>query len=193
MNQTQYDDQEDSVGAPTSSDLVEINSITINQYVVNIDGEIKSPSVYRQVFSVLQKATIRDVVIFRINSPGGEVDTAVQIVNMIQNCQAMCIAEVYSAYSAASVITLACDEIRVMKYSSMMIHNINLGLFGKVNEIASHGNFINAWGNSFIRKIYSGFLTKTEIDSVLSGTDFWFMEEDIKKRLKTWKPMRKYE
>lgn len=194
MNPVQYENYKNSNSGHTdSSDLVETNTITIHQYVLNIDEEIESPSMYRQAFSVFQKATEQDVIIIRINSPGGFVSTAVQMINMIQNCRALCIAELYLAYSAASAIALACDEIRVMKYSSMMVHNITLGLYGKVNEIASHGNFINDWGSNFLRKVYNGFLTKGEIDSVLSGMDLWFKEEEIKKRLKAWTPMRKYE
>jgi ATP-dependent protease ClpP protease subunit len=175
-----------------SDDILDSVSLHIRQTYVNLDGEIDGPENYRKVFSILQKASRNDAIVFRINSFGGDVGTAIQIVNGIQNSDAFCVAEIYSAYSAAGVIALACDKIVPMQFSSMMIHNISWGSGGKVNEIKAHSDFMKTWSEQIVMKAYNTFLSKKEIKSILAGSDLWLTENEITERLEKWKPMRKF-
>jgi len=63
-------------------------------------------------------------VVLRINSPGGDVFAAAQIYNMLKEYAGKVTVKVDGlAASAASVITMAGDEVQVSPVSMMMIHN----------------------------------------------------------------------
>jgi hypothetical protein len=56
--------------------------------------------------------------------------------------------------------------------------------FGKGGEM--YDQLINErkWSEKIIQKIYEGFLTKEEIDSVLNNKDIWMEGEEVMNRLK---------
>jgi len=161
-----------------------------NLYNVYIDQEISEPENYRKVFDVLQKVSGYDRINIIINTPGGNVATTLQLFNGILRCPAFCTAFIYKAYSAGSMIALACDAIQVEKFGSMMIHTACCGFDGKTNEIDSWSKFINKMDLRINKEIYFGFLSEKEIDKINNGCDIWLNESEINQRLKKWKPLK---
>ena len=106
-----------------------------------------------------------------------------QLVYDIQNTRAHTIAEVHHAYSAAACVTMACQEIVVTPFSSMMIHGMLYGIEGKVSDVTAQNNFIQKQNEDLLRKLFTGVLSKQEIDNVLKGNDLWLYSEDILSRL----------
>ena len=51
-------------------------------------------------------------------------------------------------------------------------------------------NSLNKRSESIIRNIIKGFLSEGEIEKVLTGEEFWLIEDEIKERLKNWIPYR---
>lgn len=100
--------------------------------------EIGAPSDYVDMVYRMMKATEDDTIFIHLNTPGGQLDTGIQIINAIQNTQAHVITVIESAaYSMGSLIFLAGDEMVINDNCMMMIHNFNGGFIGKGNEIAS--------------------------------------------------------
>lgn len=163
--------------------LVQKIVVHLNQYIINIDEEITSSKDYREVFYILSTATENDTIFFNINTPGGNVDTALQFVDGIKNSRACTIAKVYDASSAGGMIMLACDEIALTEYASMLIHSVSGGYYGKQQEIKSYHNFSELFNENLIRDTYSGFLSEKEIEEVGSNKDIWLNRSQIEKRL----------
>jgi len=126
-----------------SQDIIDIseNITRSSVYRIYIDKDIEEPSNYRSVCNILNKATEKDVVRLIINTPGGYVWSGVEICNYLQKTKAKTIAEVHVAYSCGSMITFHCDEVEVMMYGSMMIHDVSFGSYGKVSEVIPHTDF----------------------------------------------------
>ena len=78
------------------------SSITHNKYEFNLDEDIKEPSYYRNLIEVLNNATEQDLVVLNINSGGGQLDSAISIIDALRNTRANTLAWISgSAYSAA--------------------------------------------------------------------------------------------
>lgn len=164
-----------------SPGLIEVLDNTI---FVNLDQEITGPENYRSIYTMLYKATENDTVIFRLNSSGGDVNSTIQILNSIYDTKAKTVSEIYLAYSSASMIALACSEIRVKKYASMMIHSLRYDdVSGKVGEILTASAFVREWSREFMDDIYRGFLTEDELNQISTGADLYFTEYEIINRL----------
>ena len=172
-----------------SDDLVQ--SVIRAEYFINIDSEMGVASDYRAVFQTLRKATSKDTVHIILDTPGGVTATAIHIADMIMRCKAKVIARVYQAASGGSLITFACDEIQVADLGYIMIHCLSSGVNGKQEDMKTTANFLSDWG-SLIYSSYKGFLTDVEIELVKQGKEYWFLKDEIEKRLKNWvSPKRK--
>jgi len=160
------------------------------EYIIHLDDQIENVADYRKALHILRVATKNDVIRIILSSYGGSVDIALQMYNLLLQTEAQTIAEVYIAYSAASIIMLACDQIQLQKYCSVMCHNLSWGSSGKVNEITAHAGFMKNWSNDLCKNIYEGFLTEKELQDMSEGKDYWMTYDQVYKRLKNWKSIR---
>jgi ATP-dependent protease ClpP protease subunit len=159
-------------------------------HIVNIDSDIEAPYVYRDLHKLLIESSANDIVTFEINSFGGRMDTTTQIHNLLKGTQARTRAVIYTAYSAASVIALSCDQIITGDHAGMMIHAASWGTDGKVNEMQSQVDYFTNKTKTLFEEVYKGFLNKKEIDLVLNNKDIWLTKNQIDLRLKKWTPIR---
>jgi ATP-dependent protease ClpP protease subunit len=152
-------------------------------YDVFFDSEISSPSFYRDLTYFLEIAKKEDVFLFHINTMGGDLLTAIQLFNNIQNTNAITIADIYVAFSAGSMIAMACDKVIINKFALMMIHSFIVnGISGSITEINPYINFLNNQNSYLLKEIYKGFLSKTEIQEIENNKVLWLEEKEIKKR-----------
>lgn len=182
--------QDDTNFNDISDDLVVVKNYNFREFIVNLDSEIKEVSQYRKAFHVLSTASPNDIVRVIINTPGGLVDTALQFHNMLLNTQARTIAEVYNAHSAGSMVMLSCDNIQMMRYSSVMIHSVSFGIGGKVGDVKAYADFTSDSNKAILDDIYAGFLSEKEIESIVNNKDIWLTKQQCEERLKTWVPIR---
>lgn len=166
------------------------NIISKNEYIINIDTDILDPNEYREVFEILRLAKKEDKIILKINSMGGYIHTMIQWVNALLHTKAKTIAEIYTAYSAASVIALSCDELKFQHFCSMMIHNMSLDIGGKISDIEGYAKFAMSQDKDIADTIYMGFLTKDEIKKVNSGSEVWLDKNQCLSRIKNFKPIK---
>ena len=77
-----------------------------------------------------------DEVVLRINSYGGELVEALAIVDMIRNSGKVFKCEVYGmCASAATVVALACGEVKMCKSAMWMVHEPYLSMCGTLAEL----------------------------------------------------------
>ena len=158
---------------------------TIDLY---LSGEIKEPENYLEWLNTINNASENDIIFVHINSPGGYLNTTIQLRESLLSCPAHTIASIEGeCCSGATMIFLACKETRISKNARFMIHSYSGGTFGKAHEIYSSIDFDKKWFKKFCEDIYAGFLTDDEINEVLNGKDFWFDADETYARLITFK------
>lgn len=163
-------------------------------YHVWLNSEIETADKYVDVFDCLMQATEGDVVAIHINSPGGDLDTALQLIDAIESTPAMTIAFLEGqACSAGSMIAMACDNAEVSQYSYMMIHTFNQGISGKFSDIQSSTDFHTKWWKSVFERLYKDFCTEKEIEQILKGHELWLDADECIERFENRKAIREQE
>ena len=165
--------------------LVSFGKQTKNIYHLWLIDEIEGARNFMKWFDILQSAGEDDLVIIHINCWGGELMTAVQIITQIKLCQAQVLCQIESACcSAATMVALACDGMYCYPHAYMMIHTASGCSFGKQSDIKREEEFYNPWLENFFCEIYKHFLSKKEIQDVLSGKDMWLRSDEVMERFK---------
>lgn len=153
-------------------------------YNYHLDDEVQSTEDYRELFEVLRMATENDVVRIQIQNFGGNLHTCISIVNAIRNSKAVVVGSLTSiAYSAASVIWLACDVKEVYEHAGLMAHDANGWAFGSLTQQLKQIEHSKKVLEGLYRDVYNGFLTEEEINSILDGGDIWLDYTEIIARL----------
>ena len=116
-----------------------------------------------------------------INSPGGSVFSAVAIANTLKNHKAKITANIDGlAASAATIITSACDTVRMPKNALFMIHNPITFAYGNNQEMQKTVEMLDKVKNSIIET----YLSKTKADkktlSELMDNETWMDAETAK-------------
>ena len=152
---------------------------------VHLRDIINEPQEYNDLFDLMSTRP-DDVYEFTINTPGGDLNTTIELLHHIKNLPPENVRMVVvAANSAGSVIMLASNNIEVVPHASMMIHDVQIGPGnGDLGKAYSMIRFSKETLKDFYQDVYEGFLTDEEIISVTNGQDFWFGEKEIVRRLK---------
>lgn len=149
-----------------------------------LSATITEPSNYVDMIHRIQTASPEDVIYIHLNTPGGHLDTGIQLVNAMQSTAAHVIASLEAeAHSLGTLIFLAADEFVVHDNCMMMFHNFSGAVFGKGHEQQAHLAATVKWFNTLARKLYIPFLTEDEFDRILKGEDIYIHSDDIRRRL----------
>lgn len=154
-------------------------------YRIYLDEEIKDPPYYRDALEALENASEGDFIYIHIDTVGGNVGTAVKIINAIRQSSAQIMGVLENrAYSAGSLILLACPAILVKPYSALMAHTVSAGTGGEMAKMWDYATFLKTETDRLIEDIYSGFLTADEINSVKLGhKEIWLRDFEVMQRL----------
>ena len=161
-----------------------LSSITHNKFEFNLDEDIKEPSYYRNLIEVLNNATEQDLVVLNINSGGGHLDSAISIIDALRNTRANTLAWISgSAYSAAGIIALSCQNLEVGEFATLMCHNSQYGLGGYTTDIKDRAVFEHKMISKIMHSVYKHFLSVDEVEAVLSNKTIWMDADEIIERL----------
>jgi ATP-dependent protease ClpP protease subunit len=153
-------------------------------YTMYICGEIMAADNYIEHFETLRNADSSDVVKIHINSYGGDLMTAIQFLRAMAESDAAIIASVEGqCMSAATMIFLAAHAYEISEHSLFMFHNYSGGTMGKGGEMYDHIVNEREWSKKIVSRVYDGFLTESEITSILDNKDIWMDGEEVAKRL----------
>lgn len=160
-------------------------TIPVNFYHYYINDDIGHPDRYIQMINTLKTVEEHDTVFIYLNTPGGRVDTAVQIIGAMKQCKGTVVTSLEGEVcSAGTMIFLSGTKFYVNPYCSFMIHNYSAGFFGKGNELSSQIKYREKYFKQLMFNIYDKFLTEEEIEAVIEGKDFWFSSNEVIERLK---------
>lgn len=150
-----------------------------------LNETIGRPGDYTEMIHKIRTAGPADIVYIHLNTPGGRLDTGIQLINAMKDSEARIIAVLDSkAYSLGTLIFLAADEFIVHENCMFMIHNYSSATVGKGNEQKAEMQATEMWFGKLAKKYYYPFLSMQELQSVLDGRDIWMDSDEIRKRLK---------
>lgn len=159
-------------------------AIQVNLYHFYIITEIDQPEAYLDLINVLKTAEAHDTVFIYLNTPGGSLSTAVQIIGAIRQCAGTVVTCLEGEVcSAGTMIFLSGHRHIISPHSTFMIHNYSHWFGGKGNEVVSYIKYQEQYFRKLARDVYSGFLTDEEIDAVFDGKDFWMDSDEVLRRL----------
>ena len=116
-----------------------------------------------------------------INSPGGSVFSAVAIANTLKNHKAKITANIDGlAASAATIITSACDTVRMPKNALFMVHNPITFAYGNNQDMQKTLEMLNKVKNSIIETYLNKAKTDKETLSKLMDNETWMSAEEAK-------------
>ncbi len=156
----------------------------INEVDAYIDGPILEPSNYRNLLHYLRMMEEGDSLRLWLDSPGGQLDTTLAIIDGIEKTEGdVKVIVTGRAYSAGSIIALAAPQLIIGDHASFMLHNGSYGTGGKANDIASMVIFTTKQFEALFKKVYKDFLTEEEITNLVQGKDYWLDNEEVLRRL----------
>lgn len=156
----------------------------VRQISFYLSGEIGAPILYTELLYALRTASKSDLILLHLNTPGGNFDTGLQIINNIGASEAQVVTILEArAYSMGAMIFLAGDELVVHDTCQLMFHNYSSALIGKGNEQQAQVLAISKWFEKVMRQVCKPFLTDDEVARILRGEDIWMDSDDIRRRL----------
>lgn len=158
----------------------------VNVHEFYLNGEIDSAENYIQWFDTIRHAGESDIIKVYINSPGGDVFTAIQFMRTLQETSANVVMSIEGLCASAATMIMLCGEsFEISDHSMFMFHNYSGGTVGKGGEMLDQLQHERKWSEKLLRDVYKDFLTDSEIVSVLDNRDIWMDGEEVVKRLKT--------
>lgn len=149
-----------------------------------LSSEIGEPKIYTDMIHRIRTAGPTDVIYISLNTPGGRLDTGVQILSAMASSQAKIITVLEAtAHSLGTLLFLSGDEFIVHENCLMMFHTMSSGTFGKSNEQVAQIDASTKWFIKLMKKICVPFLSEEEVARIIKGEDIWLDSDEIRKRL----------
>ena len=156
----------------------------IHQISYYLCGDIQEPQYYTELFYTLRTASETDLIYLHLNSPGGEFDTGLQIINNILASEAHVVTVLEArAYSMAALIFLSGDELVIHDNCQLMFHIYSGSFAGRGNEQQAEVIAVGSWFEKVMGRICTPFLSDSEIAKILKGSDLWLDSDEIQRRL----------
>jgi len=167
----------DKSGTYTHKPLVSLHTIYLS-------GEITSPEDYTDIFETIRGCGQNDIIKIHINSPGGDLFTAIQFMRVLKETDGTVVCSVEGAcMSAATLIFLAAEQFEISDHSVFMFHNYSTMMVGKGGELYDGILHDRKWSENLLKTEYEGFLTEEEIDGILNNKDIWLDADEAMTRL----------
>lgn len=172
-------------GAGVKQDERAFSKQLVNVHEFYLSGDIESSENYIQWFDTIRHAGDNDVIKIYINSPGGDMFTAIQFMRALKDTSAAVVMSVEGQCASAATLILLCgDSFEISEHSMFMFHNYSSGTFGKGGEMFDQLQYERKWSEKLLRNVYKDFLTEDEVTSLLDNKDIWMDGQEVAARLK---------
>lgn len=149
-----------------------------------INQPVGAPHEYVEMIHRIKTAGENDIIFIYLNTPGGQVNTGIQIIAAMRSSQAHIITVLEGEVcSLGTLIFLAGDEFIVHDHCLFMIHNYSGGAYGKGHEQIAQIQAVSREFGNLARSIYIPFLTVEELERVIAGEDMWMGSDEVRSRL----------
>lgn len=180
--------QNDVIVIPASNESDKIpcykQTIPVNIYHFYITDEIGEANRFLDLINALKTAETHDTVFIYLNTPGGSLQTTIQILSAMKQSVATVVTCLEGEVcSAGTLIFLAGDKHIVNPNCTFMIHNYSQWVGGKGNDVALRVKYSEEYFKKLAKDLYGGFLSEDEISEVTSGRDLWMDSDEVTARL----------
>lgn len=149
-------------------------------YHFYLHGEIGDSEEYVELLDTLYNATANDILILHLNTPGGYLNTAVEIIHAIAQCEGHVFGSADGLVaSAGSLIFFACEQYILGEFCEVMLHDGSGGAIGKINENLKSAEFTSKRLSHIYHTIYGRFFSEEQVNDVLDGKDLYLTAEDV--------------
>jgi ATP-dependent protease ClpP protease subunit len=158
-----------------------LNYCPDRKYVnIYITDTIVEPHLYNELQYTLSQCNEGDDVKMHINTPGGDLDTTIAVMDSMKKCKANITGYITGTVgSAGTMIAMCCTSIEVSDHSSFMVHTYSTIIQGKGNEVKAQQDFSDVATDRLIRDVYKDFMTPEELTLLIEGKDYWFNKEQL--------------
>lgn len=162
-----------------------ITKQAVNIHEFYLSGDVEGSEEYIEWFDTIRSASKNDVIKIYINSPGGDLFTAIQFMRVLTETDAQVVISVEGAcMSAATLIFMCGHQYEISPHSVFMFHNYSSGMAGKGGEMFDRMAHERIWSEKLFQDVYADFLNEREIKSILDNKDLWMDSDEVIKRLK---------
>lgn len=160
-------------------------TMEVNIFHYYITDEIEDPEPYLDLINTLKIAEAHDTIYIYLNTPGGSLDTAMQIIASMKQSRAHVITSIEgTCASAGTLIFLSGDSFIINPHSTFMIHGYSHFVGGKGHEVKARVQYTEEFFAQIANDFYKDILKIEEIEEVLKGKDIWFDSNKLIERLK---------
>lgn len=159
-----------------------------------LSDSIGAPKHYVDMIHAIRSMQQTDVAHIYINSCGGAISTAVQIMSAIDECEGtvICHAE-GECMSAGTLLLLKGHGVMVHAHTMCMFHDFSTVVAGSGDQIKKEIEATHGWVWDIAKDIYSGVLTEDEIAHIAENNAIWLTTKDMVPRLEKLADQRKAE
>jgi len=153
-------------------DISEQNALELNSILYEVDKKLQVAGLFVNSIPTIN---------LHINSYGGSLFAGLATVDVIRGLK--CNVNSYvegAAASAATIISVSCDQRYIGRYSKMLIHQLTAGAYGKYNELEDDMEN-NKHLMETIKAIYKKYtkVPMSKLNEILKH-DLWFDSEKCK-------------
>lgn len=155
-----------------------------HSHSVYLSGFIGDSLEYADLFIALRSAGPADQFLFYLNTPGGSLDTGLQLIHSVQASEARVTMILDPQASSMGALLFLCgDDVSVPPYSSLMFHNYSaeLGMRKGHEQFAAVRAFTDTY-RKVLERVCQPFLTFDEISGIQKGQDLWLDSDEILRR-----------
>ena len=166
------------------------NEVTDSEHILTLSGVVAKDSIFDYDGDLINMKTISDSLesignrklLIKLNSYGGDAFEGIEIYNYLKSLKNKVVVEVTSiAASAASIIAMGADEIRMSNGSQLMIHEASTFAVGTKSEMQKTLNALKSMDNSIVDIYHEKTgLDKTEILQLMEEETWFTSEEAVK-------------
>lgn len=160
---------------------------TSTEYHFEVNKEIECPEQFEEMIACLRQASPNDVVYLHLNSPGGCLETTIQVVGAMRNSQATVVTCAEGSVASGAAILFFCGEVMTLTdHCEFLIHTPRGGMGGKVPDQMSTLQSLERRVLRLYEDVFGGFLTEEELAEVGNGRELFLSSEDVEERIKQY-------
>lgn len=145
-----------------------------NDIIIPIIGAVESPEDFIEFVAHIDFAQPDDVIILRVNSPGGSLAAIDYLLDALGKCENHIVLEASGVFaSAVTLLADYADEIYISDNCEILIHNAVFGEGGKHKDVLDAVMFADKMNKNLLSRYYSGMFTETEMEQLYEGKQFY--------------------
>tara|TARA_R110000751_G_scaffold203900_1_gene308423 strand:- start:21 stop:599 length:579 start_codon:yes stop_codon:yes gene_type:complete len=160
---------------------------TSTEYHFEVNKEIECPEQFEEMIGCLRQSGPNDTIYIHLNSPGGCLETTIQVIGAMRNSQATVVTCAEgSVASGAAIIFFAGHMMTLVPHCEFLIHTARGGMGGKLPDQLSTVASLERRLLTLYDDVFGGFLTKRELGQVKNGRELFLTSEDVEQRLQEY-------